>query len=457
MKPLLIKPQMLRHCHILGWLSFGLLFGVGCVRNTAYGSAAVKVLLSKNAEGYDIRYLSGGATYDEQFSEGMLHGRFESPKSPSDSTAFRGSPAFQIQIKEKPSPPAIPGQSLGSGWQWIGSTKSGDERKGKVHFAIELSNSIVPLTVVVHTLLDGTPVFTRWLQIRNASDHPIALTGLAPWSGQLWGGGGRVVLGHSVVNNIEQWRAMEGWFGWTNLALGTNTFIEPHGLAYDDPYFVLRNDDNGEFCIGELAWGMSYFMEFALGDGVNFGIGPYTYNALRVIAPGETIATPAVHVGGFSWDFDSTVQAMQNHIRRSVLPVRDKARAYRIECLMPGDRQSIYGGDAWDETNIEKSMDVAAAAGCEVFIVDGPTWAEGYGNWVPKKKQFPNGLGPLRRYAHRKGMLFGLYAEPEGGRGDWSQTQAFKEHTDWFVLPGYLLNLENPEAAAYMEQQWTNI
>jgi hypothetical protein len=68
-------------------------------------------------------------------------------------------------------------------------------------------------------------------------------------------------------------------------------------------------------------------------------------------------------------------------------------------------------------------------------------------------------------YAHRTGLLFALYAEPEGGRegytsvghgatiGPWSWSKVFREHSDWFVQPQSVLNLAIPEAAAYMEAE----
>jgi alpha-galactosidase len=60
---------------------------------------------------------------------------------------------------------------------------------------------------------------------------------------------------------------------------------------------------------------------------------------------------------------------------------------------------------------------VAAAVGIEVLLVEGPMWCSGYGNWLfPDRKRFPRGLDPLIDYTHGKGMLFGLYVEPEGGR-----------------------------------------
>ena len=80
--------------------------------------------------------------------------------------------------------------------------------------------------------------------------------------------------------------------------------------------------------------------------------------------------------------------------------------------------------------------------------------------WFPTRSGFPEGLRPLVEHARRKGLLFGLYAEPEGGRdggpkGDcagmskWKDTKVFQEHPDWFV--GCILNLSIPEAASYFE------
>ena len=72
----------------------------------------------------------------------------------------------------------------------------------------------------------------------------------------------------------------------------------------------------------------------------------------------------------------------------------------------------------------------------------------------------------LWEYAHQKGILFGVYAEVEGGRGDWTGTKAFRQHPDWFTsFPGSLnasrdkcfLNLSIPAAAGYMESELTGL
>ena len=93
-------------------------------------------------------------------------------------------------------------------------------RTGSVLVTVRSSNDAFPVDLRVHTLLDGTPVLTRWLDITNTSQQPLALTTCIPWCGRLWSGESPVTLGHSLRWEIP-W---EGWFGWTPLAAGANVF-----------------------------------------------------------------------------------------------------------------------------------------------------------------------------------------------------------------------------------------
>ena len=426
------------------------------------GAGQTEITVTETPEGHDVQYVSGRTVY----VEGLVKGRWVAHSWDMNGAArgpgqHRDEDAFEIQIKDTPTPPTMPGKLLSEGWQWVSGSEAPAGQAGSRHFVVELSHPESLIRVKLHTLVDGTPVIERWLELTNNSAKPIALTGLCPWSGQLWPTGGSFTLGHSLRWDVT-W---EGWFGWTPLRPGTNVAEQRHGLAYDDPYFFLQNPSRDEYFMGELAWPANYEMEFQNAQGLSFKIGPAAINALRVIAPGETITTPAVHLGCIHGDFDEAVQAMHMHIRQSVLPRRDADRAYRIQYLIPEDwPMTVYRGDAYNEANMKKVMDVAAATGMELFILDGPMWTSAYGNWlVPNQKRFPNGLAPLVEYAHQKGLLFGLYVEPEGGRdgytsaqggatiGPWSESQVFKDHPNWFVQPRSVLNLSIPAAAEYMD------
>jgi alpha-galactosidase len=426
---------------------------------STFGARAADVTRHGNV----IRYISGNAVYVEELISGMWSGRFWGVgQSARQSPPVWTSSAFEIWFKSQPSPCDVSATLSATGWHLANSSEVQQSEGDRRHYVVELTNSVYPLKLKLHTLLDGTPVFVRWLEITNISSKPWALTALAPWSGRLWNKDAKVKLGRSLRWD-DQWN---GWFGWTPLQAGRNVIPEIRGLAYDDPYFVLHNEARGEYFFGQLAWPVNYQMEFDKVDGVTFKIGPAANNALRVIAPGETIGTPEVHLGCLKGGFDTVVQAMHDHIRRSVLHSRDPQRAHLIQYLFPEDQPlTVYHGADYNEVTVKECIDVAAAAGVEVFIVDGPTWCKTYGDWLePDRKRFPNGLGPLREYAHQKGLLFGLYFELEGGRkgycsnegqgvciANWKESEVFKHHPEWFVQPNYQLNLAIPEAAAYFK------
>lgn len=422
-------------------------------------------IVVKETPEHEVCFTSDKTIYIEALVGGRWVGRYWAVDGCIDHPRRFTEPAFELKVKENPK--AAAGTLLSNSLKWVSASELQKTSRGGRHFVVELENTIHPIRVKVHTLLDGTPVLTRWLEITNTSSKPVALTAVSPWSGRLWDREAPITLGHST-RWADQWN---GWLGWTPLSQGANVFEQDRGLAYDDPYFILRNESNGEYFFGQLSWSANYIMEFQKENGLKFKIGPSAINALRVIAAGEKIATPAVHLGYVNEDFDSTVQAMHEHIRRSVLPERKPEKSYLVQYLSPEDQPfTVYRGEQYNETTVKKCMDVAAAVGIEVFIVDGPTWCSAYGNWfVPDKKRFPNGLGPLVEYARQKGLLFGLYAEPEGGRegyrvgeegayvGPWSQSKVFQQHPDWFVQPNSVLNLSIKEAAAYMEVELAQI
>jgi alpha-galactosidase len=417
---------------------------------------------------HEVRYTSGGVSYVENLDQGRWVGRYLSANGDVQShSELPAQNAFTVVIKDRPSPAQQQGMSLSSGWDWVSASEVAHRDGSSRHGVVVLSHSKMPITVEVHTLLDGTPVMTRSLTLTNKSDKPLALTELSPWSGRLWSGPDPVSMGVSA-----QWQVRwEGWFDWKHLQDGMNSVREDKGLVWDDPYFVLHNETAGEYAFGQLAWPANYFIELNKERGVSFRVGPTAAEVLRVIAPGETITTPALHLGCVKGDFDAAVQSMHDHIRSSVLPAEEAARSHLIQYLIPEDwPMTVYRGDQYNEANMKKCIDVAAAVGIEMFVLDGPMWCSAYGDWsVPNKERFPQGLLPLVEYSHSKGVLFGLYSETEGGRdgycskpdgaciGSWNTSQVFQEHPKWFVQPNSILNLSIPEAATYMKSAVSGI
>jgi alpha-galactosidase len=81
-----------------------------------------------------------------------------------------------------------------------------------------------------------------------------------------------------------------------------------------------------------------------------------------------------------------------------------------------------YGTQITDET-LRLEIGRAAALGVELFVVDAGWYTgadqsdpanfdQGLGTWEVDPIRFPSGLKPLRDYAHRLGLKFGIWVEP---------------------------------------------
>lgn len=141
---------------------------------------------------YEVRYRTGKTVYVEALVDGQWAGRYWNADGRSDvSDRPFAEAAFEIELKRDPT--AENGVLVSTGWQWVSSST---DRK-TYHLVVELSNPTHAIGVKVHTVLDGTAVLKRWLEISNLGAKPVALTGLAPWSGRLWSGDAPVSLGCS--------------------------------------------------------------------------------------------------------------------------------------------------------------------------------------------------------------------------------------------------------------------
>jgi alpha-galactosidase len=405
--------------------------------------------------GASAEYRSGTMIYRERLRSGRLEAMpFGQPDGSGET------PAFELRLRLDP---AEADADVTGGWKWKTAQAAADLRLG----TIELVHERLPLTVRVRTALDGTGAVTRWLDVENTGPRAVAISRVASWAGAMGRAGDTVRVGYTTKLHYP-W---EGWFEWRPLAAGHDEIRQETGLGYHHPVFLLKDDSSGESLLAQLAWPANRRFEFDRAESVSFRLAVTGENAWRVVAPGETVSTPAVHIAYARAGVDEVIQQMHEHVRRSVLPATPAGRQYLIQCLMPEDQSStIYRGAEYNETNIANLLDRAAAGGVELFILDGPFWAETYGEWLkPEPKLFPRGLRPLVEKAHSLGMRFGLYGEPEGGRdgfrspgstaviGPWSRTAVYREHPDWFVAgksnyPAPYLNLSIPGAAAYVSQ-----
>ncbi|MHB0857220.1 MAG: glycoside hydrolase family 36 protein, partial [Anaerolineae bacterium] len=221
---------------------------------------------------------------------------------------------------------------------------------------------------------------------------------------------------------------------------------------------------SGEHWVGELAWSGGYAFEFDLDDGVDrkssrlaFRLGPDGPAPQRVLAAGETVASPEVHLGLVLGDLDMAIQGLHDHLRASVLFQPPEGRGFVVESAI-GPEQEITPEIAMHD------LELCADLGCELFWVDASWyapprshWWSTVGDWEVDRERFPEGIEPIRDRAHARGMLFGLWMDSERiGK----ESQVFQAHPEWLAKRydgepelGGLIDLTNPECAQWMEEQ----
>lgn len=447
-----------------------------------------------------VRYTSGLTIYDEALVDGHWIGRYWSATG-------RVKPEIQLARDLPELKPdrldafriVLDDSDLAGGWTWVGAEEvSGGglapispQSPGR-HYVVELAHEVRPIGVTVHTWLDGTPFLVRWLEITNHGDASAALSALSCWSGLVWRirnypmyvppESGNVF--HLGYYTSSVW-GYEGDFAWENLPPGEKRVEGRMGRSgWGRPCAIASNEGQGEWFMAELAWSGNWEIDLRCHQDLRFradqrfgglpdarlslSIGPATVDsALRVIAPDETVALPPVHLGHMHGDLDTLVQAAHTHVRTSVLPVQAPERARLVQ-----SNPNIYLVCEMTEESLKQQIDIAADVGVELFYVDAGwygrepnVWPDNVGDWTPGP-WLPHGLEPVRAYAREKGLLFGLWMEPESIG---AHSRLREVHPDWVLTRdgnpvgsrdqrvGRALDLSKSEVAAWVEAEIVRI
>jgi alpha-galactosidase len=424
-----------------------------------------------------VRFASGPVVLDEAFQHGRLVTRYWStagqvvPEMYAEKVAWaHDEPADGFRV-------AVDGRDLAGGWAWTSAAEEldasglrGNGRSVK-STAIRLTHAAAGAEVTVHTRLDGSPFVARWLEITNRSSKPFSLTSACPFGGMLWS--------QRIDEHMAPGAASPFELAWTHLfAWGEegDVWFEtlPDGVKTVDggrigrsgwgrPAFWARDAITGQTVVCELAWSGNY--EFSLDCRVRkaakqaklfFRMGLSAQEkALRVLAAGETVRTPAVHLGFFHAETDAIVHATHEHVRHTVMPAQVKGRHVEIEANHRG-----YLCDRENEPDLKRDAEVAAAIGAEIYVIDAGwygndpnQWWNNTGDWTAGS-WLPNGLEPVVAHAKKLGMKFGLWVEIEAAGAN-STLQ--KTHPEW-LLPGRkitghnrALDFSNPEVVRWAE------
>lgn len=361
----------------------------------------------------------------------------------------------------------VDGELLRDGWEWRGE-RLFETPEGFPRLVVELEHPAAPLTVEVHTLLDGTPFLVRWLGLRNHGERPLALSRVFPWCGLVAGEEeGTTILrrdgdrGFSLGRYRNQSWGMEGEWFWAPLPQGTLA-VQTQGNKYHPPLLALRNDATGELvllhveCTPDIEVTFTLGSEGGRGPGRPWG-GEYVYARAglggppprRRLQPGEAAVTPAVHLGMVYGDLDAGVQALHEHLRASVMPPAPAGGAHLVEYNHTG-----YTLNAQiSRQALGQEVEMAAAIGVELFLVDagwfGPAdkaWSQSVGDWTENPILGEGGLLAVFDEARRLGMKCGLWMPPE-----WVSpgVGVHQSHPEWFPR-GTTFDLLDPAVAEHV-------
>lgn len=130
------------------------------------------------------------------------------------------------------------------------------------------------------------------------------------------------------------------------------------------------------------------------------------------LAPGDTYVTPTAAVG-FGDDLTAALGEMTKYRRQ----IKGQNAAYLRQPLIFNDYMHCLNTQITTE-NEHDMIDRAAQAGAEYYCMDAGWYADGgwwdnVGEWQPAPTRFSGGLGEVFDYVRAKGMVPGIWLEPE--------------------------------------------
>lgn len=236
------------------------------------------------------------------------------------------------------------------------------------------------------------------------------------------------------------------------------------------PLMNLASPDGGGVAIG-IGWTGQWAASFARAEKGPVSVQAGMEQTHLKLHPGETIRTPAILV--LFWSGPDRMRG-QNLLRRLLLQHYTPAPGGKpVEPPFALSPHAVVGFEATTQENMLQAIRNVASRGitADTWWIDtgwfpcARNWARYVGNPDPDPVRFPGGLKPIADAAHRAGMKFLLWFEPERVMPD---TWLHKNHPQWLLRPTdampaeikyqihdgfHLFDLGNREALAWLKQK----
>jgi alpha-galactosidase len=301
--------------------------------------------------------------------------------------------------------------SRAAGFSYRGASASAIDGKLQLNAAFDFSAADLQITRH-YAIVSGSPTFEAWTTYTSVG--PSASTadlnalqldipaGIVHWVAGLQGDNATVESDNAFTRSQQ------------TLAVGESLQLGAQGRASEQtvPWFAVdgARDEFYAALMWSGAWSLA-ITRSAAGLGVTFGLAPMTATVR------QSIDGPHVVFGAVGGGLVQATAALRSYVMNGIRGGRTLAP------LVTYNTWFAYGTEI-DEATMKAEMDRVAQLGVELFVIDAG-WYEGtgtagaydfdsgLGSWTPDPARFPNGLAPLRDYAHSLGMKFGIWVEPE--------------------------------------------
>ncbi len=301
---------------------------------------------------------------------------------------------------------------------------------------IRLKDTVYPLYVTVcYRAYNDVDMIETWTEIENLEKKPVTLTrfdsGFLP-----------VRVGDVWLSHIHGTWAAEGRLVQEPLERGMRVIKNKDGTrnAHTDHSEVMFSldgkpqENSGRVIGAALCYSGNYELRIDTKDTDyhEFFAGINPDNSAYILAPKEVFKTPEL---ALTYSDEGLSGASRNFHRWG--------RKYK---LAHGDKERKILLNSWEgvyfdinEPGMDQMMGDIASMGGELFVMDDGWFGVKYprltdncalGDWDVDKNKLPNGIGWLVEQAHKHGIKFGIWIEPEMTN---SVSELYDKHPEWVI------------------------
>ena len=339
--------------------------------------------------------------------------------------------------------------------------------KGGQTLAVSLKDKVHNVKVVLYyTVFEDLPVILRHTEIFNEGETPFTLdrafSCCVDYPDKNWEA---ITLPGAHLRE----RVMER----TKLSHGTFTVDSNRGVSSSqmNPFIALvrkdTNENQGEVYGYNLVYSGNFAFKAHVGqnDEVRLVGGLNDYDFSWEVKPNEKFVTPEVVMVYSNEGLGGMSRAFHDLYRNYLINDRFVKKARPI---VINNWEATYFDFNTDKLcNI---IDSVHGTGIDTFVLDDGwfgvrnTDKSGLGDWFVNLDKLPQGLTPIIDHAHKNGLKFGLWFEPEMVNGN---SDLYRAHPDWIIHADgidacvgrdqYVLDLTREEVRDYIVESISKI